>query len=138
MEDNKQVARRWFLEIVNERDPDPIEVVFAEDYEDLDPLRRDLSISEGGREAVREEIEVYWRAFPDLRYEILDQIAEGDRVATRFVLTGTHEGPFMGVPASGRSFALTGIAIHRVVDGRLKCAWWEWDARGLLDQIGAG
>lgn len=62
-------------------------------------------------------------ALPDLRVEIHDQIAEGDKVVTRKTIRGTHRGPLMGIPATGRELAIEVIDIVRVVDGRYVEHW---------------
>jgi predicted ester cyclase len=72
---------------------------------------------------------------PTLRLE--EVIEQDDRIAARFVLTGEHRGPFMGVPSTGRSIALPGIAIMHFRDGRVVERWSSADMLGLLAQIGA-
>jgi predicted ester cyclase len=76
-------------------------------------------------------------AIPDLRIEILDQIAEGGGVATRKKFTGTHDGPFLGVPASGRTVDFEVIDILRSREGRITDHWVVVDQLGLLTQLGA-
>lgn len=76
-------------------------------------------------------------AFPDYRFELFDQIAEGDRVAMRWRFAGTHEGPFQGAPPSGKQVSMTGITIFRLAGGRLVEGWTNEDLLGLLEQIGA-
>ena len=78
-----------------------------------------------------------WRAgFPDLRVVVEDLIAEGDRVVSRFVLRGTHAGPFLWVPATGRAVAVAGIAVDRLAGNRLVESWINLDGLGLLLQLG--
>jgi predicted ester cyclase len=72
---------------------------------------------------------------PTLRLEGV--IEQDDRIAARFVLTGEHQGPFMGVPSTGRSIALPGITIMHFRDGRVVERWSSADMLGLLAQIGA-
>ncbi|HXF36072.1 MAG TPA: ester cyclase [Actinomycetota bacterium] len=76
-------------------------------------------------------------AFPDLRIEERDLIAEGDLVAARWVASGTHTGAdFAGVPASGRRFEITGMSFYRVRDGRIVEGWVNDDTAGMLMQLG--
>ena len=75
-------------------------------------------------------------AFPDGRQTILEQIAEGDKVVTRWSFTGTHQGPFMGSAPTHRQVTLTGICIDRIVDGRIVEEREESDALGLMRQLG--
>ena len=72
---------------------------------------------------------------PTLQLE--EVIEQGDRIAARFVLTGEHRGPFMGVPTTGRSITLSGITIMHFRDGRVTERWATADMLGLLVQIGA-
>ena len=67
---------------------------------------------------------------------MLDQVAEADKVVTRWSVTGTHAGDFAGVPATGRRVTVTGIQTHRVRHGRLIEHWEELDLRGVLRQLG--
>lgn len=77
------------------------------------------------------------KAFSDLRMAEADSVKEGDKLAFRWLLSGTHEGEFMGVAATGRRIEATGMDIVRVADGEIVEHWGEFDAMGLLRQIGA-
>jgi steroid delta-isomerase-like uncharacterized protein len=74
--------------------------------------------------------------FPDFHVAIEDLLADGDKVVMRFLITGTHQGPFMGVPASGVKVHVTGISIFRLANGKIVEHWGEEDALGWLQQIG--
>ena len=76
-------------------------------------------------------------AFSGLRMSEADSVTEGDKLAFRWLLSGTHEGEFMGVPATGRRVEAMGMDIVRVADGKIVEHWGEFDAMGLLRQIGA-
>jgi steroid delta-isomerase-like uncharacterized protein len=78
-------------------------------------------------------------AFSDLHFAIQDMIAEQDRVVTRYLFSGVHQGEFMGAPATGKSVTLSGIWIHRLANGRIVEGreWGQWDALGFLQQVGA-
>ena len=90
-----------------------------------------------GPEGVRIDVAEWRSGFPDLRLEVEDQVAEGDRVASRFRLRGTHDGPFLGVAPTGRPVAVAGVSIDRLAGGRLVESWLSLDALGLLRQVGA-
>lgn len=75
-------------------------------------------------------------AFPDLHFAIEDQVADGDRVVTRWVAQGTHLGEFQGIPPTGRQVVLSGIDIDRFVDGKAVECWSRVDELGLLKQLG--
>ena len=76
-------------------------------------------------------------AFSDLSYEVLDAFADGDRVAMRLATRGTHTGEFMGMPPTGRTFAIESIHIYRIENGRVAEHWAKRDDVGLAQQIGA-
>lgn len=79
----------------------------------------------------------FYAAIPDLKHEIKDVIAEGDRAAVRFRMTGTDTGGFMGKPPSGKPIDIGGLALMRVVSGKVAEVYSEFDQMGLMQQIGA-
>lgn len=81
--------------------------------------------------------EAMWAAFPGAQLTIDDTVAEGDKLALRFHLAGEHKGEFMGVPATGRPFLLSGHTIMSFRDGRVIERWTTGDLLGLLTQLGA-
>ena len=90
-----------------------------------------------GADGLREIVEAYRAAISGLEVTIDQQFTEGDHVATRFTITGTHDGELMGVPPSGRPVEFTGITISRCRDGRIEEEWELVDTVGLLRQVGA-
>ena len=75
-------------------------------------------------------------AFPDLRVEVVDQIASGDKVATRWIATGTHRGPLGEAEPTGRTVEIEGLIFDRVEAGRVVERWEQWDQMGMLQQLG--
>jgi predicted ester cyclase len=75
-------------------------------------------------------------AFPDLRMAEADSLREGEKVAFRWILSGTHEGEFMGIAPTGRRVEAMGMDIVRLADGEIVEHWGEFDAMGLLRQMG--
>jgi steroid delta-isomerase-like uncharacterized protein len=94
------------------------------------------SAPEMDREQAVAFFEAFFAAFPGITHEIQDQIGEGDRVATRIVVRGTHGGDFMGIPSTGREVEIKAINIHRVAEGRIVEQWVVSDGVGLLQQLG--
>ncbi len=92
----------------------------------------------GGVWEIKQTVQHILGAFPDIRITIDDQIAEGNKVVTRWTLRGTHQGEVWGVPATGIPVSYTGISINHVVDGRITEEWCELDLLGVMRQIGAG
>ena len=88
------------------------------------------------RQGVKQFARARASAFSDSRFTIEDQIAEDDKVVTRFTSRHTHTGVFMSIPATGKEVTITGIMIHRVVDGKIRDEWTESDMLGLLKQLG--
>ena len=90
-----------------------------------------------GSETIKGEIEYFRNAVPDLTYTIEDQIAEGDRVVTRYTASGTHQGEFFGVGATGERITMSGIMIDRLEGGKMVEEWPEYDLLGVMQQLGA-
>lgn len=75
-------------------------------------------------------------AFPDARFTVEDLIAERDRVASRYTFRGTHQGDLMGIPPTGKQVTVTGIIVNRIVNGKSEEGWLNFDALGMLQQLG--
>lgn len=127
----KGLARRYVEAVLNGGELDLIDELVADDHVNHSPLGHHC-----GLESIRRDVRVYRTAFPDLRFAIEELIAEGDRVVRRFSATGTHRGPFLGRPPSGRFVAITGVAINRLAGGKLAETWLAFDLLDLLRQLG--
>lgn len=77
------------------------------------------------------------KAFPDLRRNIVDMVAEGDKVAVSINVTGTYKGEFQGIPATGKQVSFTAMDILTIIDGKITEEWATADMMGLMQQIGA-
>ena len=130
-EENKALARRWHQ--IFEGDLAAADDIVAETcvYHDAPPGLLP------GPEGVKEWAIMFRNGFPDLRVTEEIFIAEGDRVVARFVGKGTHQGEFMGVPATGNQITISGINIMRIEEGMIVEHWVNLDAVGLMQQIGA-
>ena len=91
----------------------------------------------GGRDAFKAMVLGFRSAFPDFHLEVHDMFGVGEKVVTRFTLSGTHEGEFMGIAPTGRSVEFGGIAIDEKRDGVRVDGWAQLDRLGLLTQLGA-
>jgi steroid delta-isomerase-like uncharacterized protein len=89
-----------------------------------------------GRDTWRRGAELIKGAFPDLTVEIDDIVAEGDRVALRLTIHGTHQGEFLGMPATGRPVSYVSHEFYRVANGLIAEEWICSDTAGLFQQIG--
>lgn len=133
-ERNKDLVRRIYLEIYNNRDLTLIDEIYAEDF-----VSQPNSINpEGihGPQGMRRFVTALLHAFPDIHFEILDELAEADRVITRWIMSATLRGELFGFPPTGKAGVLTGITIHRIGDGKLAEAWEEADMLGAFAQFG--
>jgi len=133
-EANKAVSRRLIGDVFNTGRLELIDEVASDGYVGHD-VAAPAPIT--GRAGVREQVSAYRSAFPDVRVTIEDQIAERDRVVTRWTARGTHEGELFGIAATGKQATITGITIDRIVDGRIVESWNNWDTFGTLQQLGA-
>ena len=75
--------------------------------------------------------------FPDLEEDLQDIIASGDTVATRWIVTGSLQQEFMGIPATGQAVRVEGMNFYRLKDGRVTDIWTQFDAVGMMQQLGA-
>jgi steroid delta-isomerase-like uncharacterized protein len=89
-----------------------------------------------GPEGIKLFASVYRSAFPDVVMTVEDQIAEGDKVVTRWTARGTHQGELMGIPATGKPIVVPGISIGRFVGDKMVETWNSWDGLGMLQQLG--
>lgn len=89
-----------------------------------------------GLQGLKDWIRDYRNAFSEARYEIGDEIIEGDRMAIRSTFSGRHTGDFLGVPATNKRFSIDGIDIVRVRNGRAVEHWGVFDSLAMLQQLG--
>jgi steroid delta-isomerase-like uncharacterized protein len=82
-------------------------------------------------------VKTFRAAFPDLHYTVDDSLVAGDRVATRWTATGTHQGEFFGNAATNKRVTMLGITIFQVADGKITRLWNVWDLAGLMNQLKA-
>jgi steroid delta-isomerase-like uncharacterized protein len=131
--DTIAVHRRYNDEVINQGDLDLVDVIFTPDY--VDHLSRGLDIH--GRAGLKQFLSMFRRAFPDARFTVDDRIVEGERIAVRWTMHGTHQADFQGIPPTGKAVTVRGIAIHRFTGAQIQESWDCYDALGLLQQLGA-
>jgi len=90
----------------------------------------------GDLKNIKQTISEEFSAFPDLHYTIDDMVAEGDKVATRVTMTGTHKGEFMGIPPTNKKITIRAIFIHRFAGGKIVEEHVEYSALDLMQQLG--
>ncbi len=111
-------------------------LAFLEQFFSRDLIMYDPISGKGDVMSFAEDIETLRDGFPDMDWTIDAMVAEGDMVATRLTLRGTHQGEFMGVKPTGKQVTFTQTAIARVKDGKVVEGWLEADYLGLLQQLG--
>ncbi|MFC1714280.1 ester cyclase [Candidatus Poribacteria bacterium] len=129
---NKAIARSVFEEVWNQNNLDLIDELAAPDFISHNPPSPDNN----GPEAYKATIAMYLAAFPDTQWAIEDEIASGDLVSFRMTGTGSHQGNFMGLPATGVHMTVTMISTVQIVGGKIVETWSNADQLGLMQQLG--
>ena len=132
-EQPKAVINRFIEEALNKKNLAVLDQIVAEDFVEEVPFP-----GQGpGRAGLRAVLQVFNTAFPDSHWAVDEQIAEGEKVVTRFTFSGTHRGEFLGIPATGRSVSVWGVVIDVVRNGIFTRSRILMDTVALLGQIGA-
>jgi steroid delta-isomerase-like uncharacterized protein len=133
-EENKALARREIEEIFSAKGSlDAAEEIYAPNYISHQPAgAEDIH----GLEAIKQFAAGVREAFPDTEITIEDQIAEGDKVVTRFTSRGTHQGELWGIPATGREVEVTSVSTNRIEGGKIAEHWTSADRLGMMQQLG--
>lgn len=131
-QDNATIVRRFAEEVITQGDIESAAQFVWEDVVEQVPFP-----GQGpGLEGLKDILRAMRDAFPDLIFSVQEQVAEGDKVASRFEWTGTHQGTFLGVPATGRSVRVWGMVIDRLEKGRIKETRILMDIFALMIQLG--
>jgi len=131
---NKALARRDIEEVWNQG-----KLAFIDELVASNATFHDANVPGGkftGPHGYQQFVEIYRNAFPDVRITIEDQIAEGDKVTTRWTATGTHKGDLMGVKPTNKRATVTGINIDRFQNGKVVESWGNYDMFGMMQQLG--
>jgi steroid delta-isomerase-like uncharacterized protein len=132
MQNNSAIVRRFIEETTNQGQIDSAVQFAWEDVVEQVPFP-----GQGpGLEGLKDVLRGMRAGSPDLNFSVEEQIAEGDKVVTRFEWTGTHRGEFLGVAATGRSVKVWGVVIDRLQSGRIKDTRIIMDTLGLMMQLG--
>lgn len=132
-DDLKALVTRFHDEVWENGNFDVLEELLAADYVEHNPA---IPYEVRGREAYRENVEMFRTAFPDLTFEQEDVLVDGEKVVTRQTVSGMHEGPFMDADPTGETVEASGIAIWRIEDGQISETWVQADILGMMQQIG--
>jgi len=130
-EANKALARRVIEELFTNHNAALIDEFFP------DCVYHGPAVGELRGEAYKQFLAAVLTAFPDGRWMVEDQVAEGDKVVTRWSFTGIHRGNLMGIAPTGKQVTTSGVMIDRIVGGKIAEEWEEYDALGMMQQLGA-
>jgi steroid delta-isomerase-like uncharacterized protein len=131
-EQNKALVRSVFDEL-NKQNDAVYDELYAPEYGWNFPANNPKALT---REEEAGFVKLLWEAFPDIRWEIAEMVASGDRVVARFTVSGTHEAEYQGIPPTGNMFETGGVWMARIKDGKLVEAREEADALGWMQQLG--
>ena len=131
-EKNKAIARRILDEAWSQGKLDVIDELVDPDFVFHDPMAPGIK----GTDGLKQLITMYRTGFPDLRFKIEDQLADGDKVINRWSCGGMHKSELMGIPATGKHTTTSGIGITRYKNGKAVEEWVYWDGLGWLRQLG--
>jgi len=129
-EQNKANDRR-IIEGLNQGNVNVLDELMVLNFVD-----HEASTTMQGLEAFKQFVSAYLTAFPDLHFTIEDQIAEEDKTTLRYTARGTHRGDLMGIPPTGKQVTVTGIFITRWANGKAEESWLNFDALGMMQQLG--
>ena len=132
-EENKALVRRFYDDVINKHNVDAVDNFIATDAIDHSAPPGSAS----GLEGAKQQMSMFFSAFPDIRVTAEDQIAEGDKVVSRLSVRGTHKGEFMGIPPTGKEITMTAIDMVRIASGKMVEHWEEVDMLGVMQQLGA-
>lgn len=130
---NKEISRRFFVEAWGQGKLDVIDDYVAADYVH-NPIRPNFV---SGPEGMKQRVSRWRAAFPDFQVTVDDQIAEGDRVVTRWSGTGTQQAEIWGIPPSGKRIEWQCMTINRLANGKVVESWALTNALDLMEQLEA-
>jgi steroid delta-isomerase-like uncharacterized protein len=133
-EENKAIVRRFWKVWEEDDFIDLIDEFLAPDYVNHSP---GFPGQPTGPEGVKAVVSMFRSGMPDLRLNILDMIAEGDKVVVRYTVEGTHEGELFGVAPTGRRVSIESMTVERVSDGKIREHWRITDSLDMMQQLGA-
>ena len=135
-EQNKTTARRWFLDIITHGQLAVADEIFAANHIIHDPHAPPGGWPHGP-DGMKMVASVFGGGFSDWDITLEDQIAEGDKVATRWIASATHTGALQGMPPTGKPVRVTGVNVTRFAEGKIAESWSNFDMLTLLQQLGA-
>jgi steroid delta-isomerase-like uncharacterized protein len=130
--ENMAAGRRILDEAWSQGNLEVVDELVDDSYVFHDPMAPGIE----GTEGLKQLISMYRTGYPDLKFTLEDQLADGDKVINRWTCAGTHNGELMGIPPTGKYTTTSGISITRFEGGKAVEEWTRWDALGWLQQLG--
>jgi steroid delta-isomerase-like uncharacterized protein len=131
-EENKEFMNHFIEEVINKKNLNAANDLVSENFTEHVPFPG----QEPGREGLKFALNSMFTGFPDMNWTVHEQIAEGDKVVTRFTWTGTHKGEFMGIPPTNKRVEVWGVVIDVVRNRLFSESRIIMDNIGLLQQLG--
>ena len=131
--ENKAIVRRLYEEVWNKRRVELVDDLMSPSHALHYNHLPDSGI---GPEAYKREVARFVTGFPDLRFTVEDMVAENDKVAVSWTISGTHKGEFRGISPTGKKVSVEGITINHIADGKIMDSYVSPDYLGLLQQLG--
>ena len=132
--DNKSIVRRMYEEVWNKRTVEVAKELIAPSHA---VQLFDAADSGVGPGAYVQNVVQFVRAFPDLKFKVLDMVAEDERVVALWNISGTHKGEFRGVAPTGRKVSVDGITISQLAEGKIMDSYVSLDLWSMMQQLGA-
>jgi steroid delta-isomerase-like uncharacterized protein len=132
--DNKALIRRLYEEVWNKRKVELVSEIISPSHALQAP---NVVGSAVGPEAYKRQLMSFLAGYPDLHWTVEDMIAEDDKVVACWTISGTHRGEYLGIPATNKKVSVDGITIHHISKGKIMDSYSNWDALGMMQQLGA-
>lgn len=130
-EDLKAIGRQ-LVEVWNTGNLSNVDEIFANDFVNHDPTRPEVT----DIESYKKYIDETRSGMPDFKVVNEDMIAEGDKLVSRYTVSGTFQNDFFGIPATGKKATWTGVNIYHLTSGKIAKVWWHKDSLTMLQQLG--
>jgi steroid delta-isomerase-like uncharacterized protein len=131
--ENKAIVRRFYEEVWNKRRVELVDELMSPSHAMHDNQLPDSGV---GPEAYKRNVARFVAGFPDVRFTVEDMVAENDKVAVSWTISGTHRGEFRGVSPTGKKVSIEGITINHIGNGKIMDSYVSWDTLGLMQQLG--
>jgi steroid delta-isomerase-like uncharacterized protein len=132
-ERNEQLVTDWYEKGWNNKEfEEMIPMIFAEDWTDGNPIRPDQF---DGHEGMLSLVNSYYKAFPDIKFDVTHLVANDEMVAVRLEVNGTHQGEIFGVHPTGKKINTSAMVFFELENQQIKVTWQEIDLIGMLSQL---